>query len=262
MRVHVFRPLLRTMRHSRPPTGIFFSKDRREEVIEVEEDPEIVTIPGTNQTIKTMTQGQWMKGCPEGGEQGFLFSLYDELSSGSCPCPECKHRFQRSKGGFFALHVSGLWCNIVPSIDPSSSTNSRITSKVFVSSCGSVVPNVRSRSVLRVGSPYQQTKRIGQTQRLTTNPLFHCSNLQGVILGVGLFMLEQLYEQLYVEQSNDSSKGPPNLADKTTRSGRCRMLSRRTRWMRTRICIIPRLLLFAGRRLRAGLGTLAQRKKT
>ena len=153
-----------------PPIGIFFSKDRREEVIEVEEDPEIVMIPGTNQTIKTMTQGQWMKGCPEGGEQGFLFSLYDELSSGSYPCPECKHRFQRRKGDFFALHVSRLWCDLVRSIDPSSSTNSQITSKVFVSSCGSIVHNVRGRSVMRVGNPYQQTKRIGQTQRLTTTP--------------------------------------------------------------------------------------------
>jgi hypothetical protein len=88
------------------PTGIFVSKDRREEVIEVEEDPEIVLLPGANVNIKTMTQGQWMKGCPEGGEQSFLFSLYDQLSGGECPCPECKHPYRRRKSDFFALYVS------------------------------------------------------------------------------------------------------------------------------------------------------------
>lgn len=30
---------------------------------------------------------------------------------------------------------------------------------------------------------------------LDENPLFHCSNLQGVILGVGLGMLEQLFSE-------------------------------------------------------------------
>jgi len=86
--------------------GIFFSKDRREEVIEVEEESEVLTLPSTGKMIKTMTQGQWMKGCPEGGEQGFLFSLYDQLSTGSCPCPECKHSYQRRKTDFFAIYVS------------------------------------------------------------------------------------------------------------------------------------------------------------
>ena len=62
--------------------GIFFSKDRREEVIEVEEDPEVVLIPENMERVKLMTQGQWMKGCPEGGEQSFLFGLYSELSEG------------------------------------------------------------------------------------------------------------------------------------------------------------------------------------
>lgn len=52
-----------------------------------------------------MTQGQWMKGCPEGGEQSFLFSLYDQVSNGSCLCPDCKHPHERRKSDFFALHV-------------------------------------------------------------------------------------------------------------------------------------------------------------
>lgn len=47
--------------------GVFFSKDRREEVIEVEEEPELVFIPEADERVTLMTQGQWMKGCPEGG---------------------------------------------------------------------------------------------------------------------------------------------------------------------------------------------------
>lgn len=87
--------------------GIFFSKDRREEVIEVEEEPETTFMSDTNEQLKLMTQGQWMKGCPEGGEQGFLFGLYNELSSGDCPCPQaCGHKIQRSKSDFFAIFVS------------------------------------------------------------------------------------------------------------------------------------------------------------
>jgi hypothetical protein len=88
-------------------SGIFFSKDRREEVIEVEEAPEVVFIPEINERVNLMTQGQWMKGCPEGGEQGFLFSLYNQLSQGSCTCPQkCGYSVPRRKTDFFALFVS------------------------------------------------------------------------------------------------------------------------------------------------------------
>jgi len=87
--------------------GIFFSKDRREEVIEVEEDPEAIVIPGQDGPVKLMTQSQWMKGCPEGGEQGFLFSLYNELSHDPCQCPnKCGYSVARNKGDFFPALVS------------------------------------------------------------------------------------------------------------------------------------------------------------
>ena len=46
--------------------GIFFSKDRRETVIEAEEDPEIVQATDYHEPLKVRTQGRWMKGCPEG----------------------------------------------------------------------------------------------------------------------------------------------------------------------------------------------------
>ena len=67
-----------------PVLGIFFSKDRREEVIEVEEEAETAFIPDANEQAKLMTQGQWMKGCPEGSEQGLFFSEYHELTEGEC----------------------------------------------------------------------------------------------------------------------------------------------------------------------------------
>ncbi|KAG8684712.1 hypothetical protein FRC09_015216 [Ceratobasidium sp. 395] len=92
--------------HGDPYAGIFFSKDRKEEVIEVEEEPELVYIPGKPEPIPLMTQSEWMKGCPEGGEQGFLFQLYNGLSTGSCACPnQCGAARERSKADFFAIHV-------------------------------------------------------------------------------------------------------------------------------------------------------------
>lgn len=73
----------------------------------MEEDPEIVAIPGQDGVVKLMTQSQWMKGCPEGGEQGFLFSLYNELSHDPCRCPnKCDHYVARNKGDFFLVLVS------------------------------------------------------------------------------------------------------------------------------------------------------------
>jgi hypothetical protein len=86
--------------------GIFFSKDRREEVVEVEEDVETASIPEAQQPIPLMTQSQWMKGCPEGGEQGFLFSIYNELSQGCCRCPnKCEFSVPRQKSDFFPILV-------------------------------------------------------------------------------------------------------------------------------------------------------------
>jgi len=90
-------------------SGIFFSKDRREEVIEVEEEPETEYIPAVGERVKLMTQNQWMKGCPEGGEQGFLFSLYSQLIEGNCPCPSgCGYSLPRAKHHFFPIFVRTL----------------------------------------------------------------------------------------------------------------------------------------------------------
>lgn len=74
-------------------------------MIEVEEVAEYDMVPELGE-VKLMTQGEWMKGCPEGSEQQFLFSLYTELIDGRCKCPqECGQTFPRRKSDFFALHV-------------------------------------------------------------------------------------------------------------------------------------------------------------
>ncbi|GJJ07550.1 hypothetical protein Clacol_001752 [Clathrus columnatus] len=165
-----------------PYAGIFFSKDRREEVIEVEEDPELYTLPGTNSTVNIMTQGQWMKGCPEGGEQSFLFSLYDQVSNGTCLCPDCKYPHERQKSDFFALYlqfedyISNLK-KIIPKQCPKCSTE-------FCFACGEKIM-------------IEKTAR--QNGFISNDILFHCSNIQGIILGVGLSMLEHLF----IEQTTD-----------------------------------------------------------
>lgn len=66
----------------------------------------MVIMSGGSEKVPLMTQGQWMKGCPEGSEQSFLFSLYRELSEGECPCPHgCGASVKRKKSDFFVLFV-------------------------------------------------------------------------------------------------------------------------------------------------------------
>lgn len=93
--------------------GIFFSKDRREEVIEVEETPEYVEL-GSGLIVPLMTQGEWMKGCPEGGEQGLLFQLYSRLSGETLKCPGgCGHAINTDKALFFATWVGFYNANLI-----------------------------------------------------------------------------------------------------------------------------------------------------
>ncbi|TFK75935.1 hypothetical protein BDN72DRAFT_786105 [Pluteus cervinus] len=170
-----------------PYAGIFFSKDRREEVIEVEEDPELVQLPGALQKVKLMSQGDWMKGCPEGGEQSFLFALYTQLAEGECPCPQqdCGYSVSRKKSDFFAIHPT--FPVYIQNLREVVRQTCQECNHVFCFACGESVSA-------------DQTKRVGSNQ--TDDSLFHCSNLQGVILGVGLYMLEQIF----AEQTSESSR--------------------------------------------------------
>ncbi|KAI0682282.1 ubiquitin conjugating enzyme family protein [Cerioporus squamosus] len=181
-----------------PYAGIFFSKDRREEVIEVEEEPELINVPGVAEKVPLMTQGQWMKGCPEGSEQSFLFSLYRELSEGECRCPEgCGESIQRKKSDFYALFPSfPAYIKHLESIVPRTCTR---CSKTFCFACGE--SNTPSHS------------KIPGSLKVDAS-LFHCANLQGVILGVGLAMLEKSY----LDDTQDP--GSQKSGDRTSRKRR------------------------------------------
>ncbi|KAF4602410.1 hypothetical protein EYR40_005617 [Pleurotus pulmonarius] len=176
-----------------PYAGIFFSKDRREEVIEVDEDSEVAFIPEANEPVKLMTQGQWMKGCPEGGEQSFLFALYTELTHGQCRCPQdCGSSVTRKKSDFFAIFSDfSIYIEHIRKIVRQQC--SRCQSE-FCFACGESVSADKG-------------KRPGMG---SDEPLFHCSNLQGVILGVGLFMLEQMYYEQVHDSSSSSDTQPRN----------------------------------------------------
>ncbi|THH13280.1 hypothetical protein EW146_g6917 [Bondarzewia mesenterica] len=159
-----------------PYAGIFFSKDRREEVIEVEEQSETVHVIKANEDVQLMTQSQWMKGCPEGGEQGFLFSLYSQLSEGKCPCPHgCSYSVPRNKSDFFAIYSS--LPKFIEQLRGIVRQKCKQCHKEFCFACGEPISLMKERA--------------GEAD---DDDLFHCSNLQGVILGIGLAMLEQLYQ--------------------------------------------------------------------
>lgn len=111
-----------------------------------------------------MTQSQWMKGCPEGGEQSFLFSLYTQLSEGRCACPhDCAGSVERRKSDFFAMYVSG---NVSPAqtlhLSFCPSRRFRSTSSNFARSFATSARPARKSSVLRAAS---RTTRLRSGQR-------------------------------------------------------------------------------------------------
>jgi ubiquitin-protein ligase len=175
-----------------PYAGVFFSKDRREEVIEVEEEPEYATPPGSKESVKLMMQGDWMRGCPEGNEQSFLFALYDFLSNNKCPCPQsCGYNIDRTRSDFFPIFSEfSTYIDHLRRTVKQSCPNCNIE---FCFACGETI------------NP--GTSRLNASIDVS---LFHCSNLQGVILGVGLAMLETMFieqrRQLGDEQSQGASK--------------------------------------------------------
>ncbi|KAI6164816.1 hypothetical protein EDD17DRAFT_1775170 [Pisolithus thermaeus] len=174
-----------------PYAGIFFSKDRREEVIEVEEEAEFVTLPESQEPIKLMTQGEWMKGCPEGNEQSFLFALYDYLCNGDCPCPQgCGFKVPRKKCDFFPLFSEfSSYTEHLRAIIKRSCPNCNIE---FCFACGEMVNTTGNRPSASSGD----------------TSLFHCSNMQGVVLGVGLAMLEATFAEQRQQLVCNGNQGP------------------------------------------------------
>ncbi|KAK7061704.1 Baculoviral IAP repeat-containing protein 6 [Favolaschia claudopus] len=170
----------RTNSDADPYARVFFSKDHREEIIEVEEEPELVSLPEHIQRVKLMSQGEWMKGCPppSGGEQSYLFALYSQLSDGQCVCPhECGSSILRKKSDFFPIF-------------PEFSSYVAHLQKVVPKTC----QRCQSEFCFACGEPItEKVQRPGAAA--PGDPLFHCADIQGVILGVGLSMLESMFSE-------------------------------------------------------------------
>ncbi|TFY83061.1 hypothetical protein EWM64_g951 [Hericium alpestre] len=173
-----------------PYAGVFFSKDRREEVIEVEEEPQVVYMPKADEKVRLMTQSEWMKGCPEGGEQSFLFTIYSQLTEGKCPCPYgCGASVQRKKSDFFALYqIKSSFPKYIEQLQGIVRQKCTRCSKVFCFACGEPINDEKPPDAQH-------------------NDLFHCAGIQGVVLGIGLAMLEQLYhDQIQNVAGNSDGK--------------------------------------------------------
>lgn len=201
-----------------PYAGIFFSKERKEEVIEVEEEPEVIEIDGLR--VPLMTQGEWMKGCPEGGEQGFLFSLYQSLSFGSCPCPyQCGGSVEHNKADFFAVHVSlSLSHDFVLVYDVGIHSQRDFLTYIdkVKGNVRQVCPSCSKTFCLACGESYSAPDK-SRPGIAAEDELFHCANLQGVILGMGLSMVQQLFTD-QAKTASDSSGEPEKKKRKTDKA--------------------------------------------
>nr|XP_019009265.1 uncharacterized protein I206_05913 [Kwoniella pini CBS 10737]OCF48046.1 hypothetical protein I206_05913 [Kwoniella pini CBS 10737] len=185
---------------SDPYAGIFFSKDRVERIMEpVEEDRyvKVILTQGQDEHVKVLRRAAWMSGCPEGSEQSFLFQLYSTLAEGSMPCSAgCGHQFSRHEKDFFLLfsdyatYTTYLNSKIRP-ICPQ-------CSQATCLACGERVNDI---------GPFDEK---GKNPFLVSNDvLLHCPNLQGVLLGVGLHMIEQAFSTQHESRSLTTSIANP-----------------------------------------------------
>jgi hypothetical protein len=67
-------------------------------------------------------------------------------------------------------------------------------------------PTCRRKYCIACGEPISAEKIQRPNAAAGDEPLFHCSNLQGVILGIGLSMLEQVYADVLREPAEDQDK--------------------------------------------------------
>ncbi|KIR36597.1 ubiquitin-conjugating enzyme family protein [Cryptococcus deuterogattii MMRL2647] len=207
---------------SDPYAGIFFSKDRVEDIIEPIETEETTTIsiPGINTTgVKILGRGEWMSGCPESGEQSFLFQLYNTLEEGRMPCSAgCGHSFTRTREDFFCLfpkfpqYITYLSKIIRPHCPQ--------CHQITCLACGERVdrPSALHSQHTKDKAPMVSAPDI--PSEMTQEALLHCPNLQGVILGVGLHMIEKSFSQSRdpTSSAENSGKIPPSKKRKTNGS--------------------------------------------
>ncbi|GFZ49786.1 hypothetical protein JCM24511_07189 [Saitozyma sp. JCM 24511] len=208
---------------SDPYAGVFFSKDRVEKVIETVDKPEyaVISLPRAavsgeeSANVRLLSTGEWMSGCPEGNEQSFLFQLYNYLSQGDMPCSSgCGHGFTRRKQDFFAVlpdfpSYTSYLASVIRPVCPE-------CSHVTCLACGDPVDRAPPQLNFSFGDDGGKAKDRGNasTSSLEVPELLHCVNLQGVIIGVGLYMIEQAFGQGRVDYP-PTPKTPPAKKRKT-----------------------------------------------
>ncbi|KIO34017.1 hypothetical protein M407DRAFT_17275 [Tulasnella calospora MUT 4182] len=156
--------------------GIFFSKSRREEVVEVDEELEYVQNAALGQKLPILTRGDWMRGCPEASEQTHLFSLYNKASEPSRKCNACNTVIPISKADLltiypnFELYTDSLRAHVVRKC-------AKCKQEVCLA-CGEIVSDADKNRA---------------SHQPKYDPLFHCADLQGLLLGMGLYMIDNVY---------------------------------------------------------------------
>lgn len=162
------------------------SKDRTKVVIELEQAPNKVSVvlQGKEYNAEQMTQAQWMQGCPEGSEQSHLFALYQALAETKPQCPKCHQPAQESSRGLLLTFesVQDYYDYVQENVQPT-------CSKCQVQYCiACQAPVIESQA----GS-FNSVKQ-GKHSKTEAN-LWHCGELQAVLLGVGLAHVQQLTEE-------------------------------------------------------------------
>ncbi|ORY34658.1 hypothetical protein BCR39DRAFT_513852 [Naematelia encephala] len=171
---------------SDPYAGIFFSKDRVEQVIEPVDEPEYVVMDddggNVKVTVRLLDRSEWMSGCPEGNEQSFLFQLYSTLNE-DFPCSHgCGQTLKRRKEDFFCLfsdfpryarHISSIVRPICPRCQGMSCL-----------ACGEKTDD---------DAPSVSAGGKGKGRSLEDDRLLHCLNMQGLLIGVGLHMIQEAF---------------------------------------------------------------------
>ncbi|EGG03790.1 uncharacterized protein MELLADRAFT_65352 [Melampsora larici-populina 98AG31] len=186
-----------------PFAQISFQKDRKEIMLEIEETPEKVelNINQVREPAIIMPQSQWMKGCAEGNEQSFLFQIYSRLTDTECSCvaDKCNGIIQRQRTDFFAIpNTFALYIQHLEQVVQAKCPD-----------CGRVICLACSDEVTAPSSS-KEPSLAGDTSAA----LLHCPDLQAVILGVGLSLVEKMY---YVTPQPESLPSPEMRPSKKTK---------------------------------------------
>nr|XP_018260191.1 uncharacterized protein I303_07108 [Kwoniella dejecticola CBS 10117]OBR82349.1 hypothetical protein I303_07108 [Kwoniella dejecticola CBS 10117] len=201
---------------SDPYAGIFFSKERVEAVVEPIEEPKYVRsfmVKGERENVRVLGRGEWMSGCPEGNEQSFLFQLYSMLAEGRLPCSGgCGHEFVRNEDDFFLLFSD--FSAYTAYLKGKTRATCPLCRQITCLACGDKINADGGLTPQNNGkAPNLPVEKI----------LLHCPNVQGVLLGVGLHMIEQAFSsggesrsQVKNMSGKSSVRAPPEKKQKTS----------------------------------------------